>query len=125
MVYFDNILIYSRTEEEHYHHLNEIMKFLDRAKLFGNLKKCTFFIKEVIFLGYMVTGEGIKVDDSKIEFIQTSPIPMSIHDVRSFHGLATFYRWFIKDFSAIMAPMTEVIKGTAFKWSSKAQAAFE
>jgi len=60
VVYFNDILIYSWTEEEHYHHLNEIMKVIDWEKLFGNLKKYTFFTKEVIFLGYMVTEYGIK-----------------------------------------------------------------
>ena len=92
VVYFDDILIYSWTEEEHYHHLNEIMKVLDREKLFGNLKKFTFFTIKVIFLGYVVTGDGTKVDNSKIEAIQKWPTPKSTHNVRSFHGLALFYR---------------------------------
>jgi len=72
-----------------------------------------------------VIGEGIKVDDSKIEAILTWLLPKSIHDVQHFHGLASFYRWFIKDLSTIMSPMTEVSKVSSFKWSSKAQAAFE
>ena len=125
VVYFDDILIYSRTDEEHYHHLNKIMKVLDREKLFGNLKKCTFFTKEVIFLAYVVAEDGFKVDNSKIEVIQSWPTPKSIHDVWSFQGLASFYRQFIKDFSTIMASMTEVVKGSSFQWSPKAQAAFE
>jgi len=69
MVYLDDILIYSLTEEEHYHHLNEIMKVLDREKLLDDLKKGTFFTREVIFLGYVVTKDEIKVDNSKIEAI--------------------------------------------------------
>ena len=72
-----------------------------------------------------MTGEGIKVDDNKIEAIQTWPISKSIQDMQSFHGLISFYRQFIKDFSNIMAPMTKVIKGSSFKWSSKAQTVFE
>ena len=73
----------------------------------------------------MVSEDEIKVDDSKIEAIQSWPIPRSIHDVRSFHGLASFYKRFIRDFSTIMAPMTEVIKGSSFQWTPRAQEAFE
>ena len=69
--------------------------------------------------------EGIKVDDSKVEVIRIWPIPKSIHDVRSFHGLDWFYRRFIKNFSTIMAPMIEVIKGISFRWTPKVQIAFE
>ena len=125
VVYFDDILIYSKNEEEHQGHLTQVMEVLEREKLFGNLKKCTFFTSEVTFLGYIVTSHGIMVDESKIEAIRTWPTPKSIHDVRSFHGLASFYRRFIRDFSTIMAPMTEVIKGTTFKWNPKAQEAFD
>jgi len=68
----------------------KIMKVLDCEKLFDNLEKCPFFTKEVIFLGYVMTGEGIKADDSKIEAIRTWPMPKSIHDLQSFHGLVFF-----------------------------------
>jgi len=114
VVYFDDILIYSKSEEEHQHHLAEIMRVLEKEKLFGNLKKCTFFTNEVTFLGYVITPPGICVDESKVEAIRSWPAPKSIHDVRSFHRLASFYRWFIRNFSTIMAPMTEVIKGSSF-----------
>ena len=83
------------------------------------------FTHEVTFLGYIVTGEGIKADESKIEAIRSWPTPKSIHDVQTFHGLASFYRRFIRNFSTIMAPMTEVIKGTSFQWTPKDQTAFE
>jgi len=125
VVYFDDILIYSKTKEEHQDHLTQIMVVLEREKLYGNLQKCTFFSKEVTFLRYIVTAQGVKVNESKVKVIRSWPVPRSIHDVRSFYGLASFYRWFIRNFSTIMAPMTEVIKGTSFEWTPKAQTAFE
>ena len=65
-------------------------------------------------MGYIVTAEGIKVDESKVEAIRRWPVPKSIHGVRSFHGLASFYRRFIEHFSTIVATMTEVLKGSSF-----------
>jgi len=106
VVYFDDILIYREIEGEHQDHVAQIIKVLEREKLFGNFKKCTFFINEVTFLGYVVTSSGIRVDKSKVEAIRSWPTPKSIHDVRSFHGLASFYRRFFRNFSLIMAPMT-------------------
>jgi len=125
VVYFDDILIYSKDEQAHQSHLNKIMHVLEHEQLYGNLKKCTFFTHEVTFLGYIVSSEGNKVDEGKIEAIRTWPQPQSIHDVRSFHGLASFYRRFIRNISTIMSPMTEVLKGSLFQSNPKAQTAFQ
>jgi len=125
VVYFDHILIYSKDKHEYQDHLTQVMLILEREKLFGNLKKCAFFTLEVTFLGYIVTGDVIKADESKIKAIRSWPTHKSIHDVETFHGLASFYRRFIQSFSTIMALITDVIKGTSFQWAPKAQFAFE
>ena len=125
VVYFDDILIYSRSEEDHVQHLHEVLTILSNEKLYGNLGKCHFFTPQVVFLGYVVSTQGIHVDESKIKAIQEWPVPTSIHQVRRFHGLASFYRRFVKDSSTIVAPMIEVVKGKSFEWSDQAQFAFE
>ena len=125
VVYFDDILVYSRGEEEHYEHLHEVLNVLAQEQLFGNLEKCHFFSSQVKFLGYMVSAKGIQVDEKKIKAIREWPTPMSIQQVRNFHGLASFYRRFVTNFSSIMAPMTEVLKAKHFEWSTQAQLAFE
>ncbi|KAJ0593138.1 putative nucleotidyltransferase, Ribonuclease H [Helianthus annuus] len=125
VVYFDDILVYSRTSDEHQSHLSELFKTLDKEKLYGNLDKCEFFTNQVTFLGYLVSEQGIQVDDRKIQAIRDWPVPTSIHQVRSFHGLASFYRRFIKNFSTVVAPLTEITKFKQFTWTPQAQTAFE
>ena len=98
VVYFDDILIYSRSLEEHLEHLRAIFIALHDARLFGNLGKCTFCTDRVSFLGYVVTPQGIEVDKAKIEAIESWPQPKTVTQVRSFLGLAGFYRRFVRDF---------------------------
>jgi hypothetical protein len=125
VVYFDDILIFSRNFSEHLQHIRQVMEVLRFESLFINLKKCTFAQDSVLFLGFIISAQGISVDSSKIQAITDWPIPTNVHDVRSFHGLASFYRRFIKDFSAIMGPIIECTKVGSFSWSPAAQQAFE
>jgi hypothetical protein len=110
VVYFDDILIYSKSHDLHFDHIRAVFNALRDARLFGNLEKCTFCTDRVAFLGYVVTPQGIEVDEAKIEAIQSWPTPTTVSQVRSFHGLAGFYRRFVRDFSTIAAPLNELTK---------------
>jgi hypothetical protein len=125
VVYFDNILIYSKSMEEHLNHLRAVFNDLRDACLFGNLEKCTFCTDRVFFLGYVVTPQEIEVDQAKVEAIQGWPVPKTITQVRSFLGLAGFYYRFLKDFSTIAAPLNALTKkGVPFSWGTTQENAF-
>ena len=125
VVYFDDILVYSQTLEEHIEHLKCVLVVLRQEKLYANFKKCTFCIEKIVFLGYVVTAKGIEVDKEKAKAIKECPTPKSVTEVRSFHGLASFYRRFVRDFSTITAPLTEVIKkNVGFHWGIDQENAF-
>jgi hypothetical protein len=120
VVYFDDILIYSKSLEEHLEHLRVVFNALCDARLFGNLAKCTFCTDQVVFLGYVVTAQGIEVDPTKIEAISSWPQPKMVTQVRSFLGLARFYRRFVKDFGSIVAPLNELTKkDVPFTWGDE------
>ena len=126
VIYFDDILIYSKSLDDHLIHLKDLLEVLREEKLFANLKKCPFCTDKLVFLGFVVSAQGIQVDDEKIYAIKEWPNPTSVSQVRSFHGLASFYRRFVKDFSSIAAPITEVIKkNVGFKWGEEQEKAFQ
>nr|GEU69428.1 reverse transcriptase domain-containing protein [Tanacetum cinerariifolium] len=100
------------------------MRFMNQ-KLYANGKKCHFLVTEVTFLGYIVTGSGIKIDPTKVEAIISRPTPSTIRDIRSFHGLASVYRHFIRNFSFIIAHLTKCMKGGQFTWTTEAAMAFD
>ena len=104
--------------------LLEVLLVLRRDKLFATLKKCAFGSPQVHFLGYIVSADGLAVDPAKVSAIKTWPEPHTISEARSFHGLASFYRRFIPQFSAIMAPLTNCIGDGAFVWTPAATNGF-
>ena len=109
-MYFDDILIYSANQDEHLSQLREVLTVLCREKFYAALKKCAFCTASMLFLGYVVSGKGLQVDESKVEAVKHWPRLATITEVTSFHGLASFYRHFIPHFNSIMAPITDCMR---------------
>jgi hypothetical protein len=109
-VYLDDILIFSKTEVEHLKHLATVMKRLQQEKLLINMKKSSFMKTELIYLGFVISANKLRINLDKVEVIKNWPSPKSIFEVRSFHGLASFYQNFIRNFSGISAPMMDTVK---------------
>jgi len=109
VVFIDDILIYSRTAEEHAGHLRIVLEKLRQNQPYAKFSKCEFWLEKVAFLGHVLTAEGVAVDPAKIEAVIEWPQPKNITDIRSFLGLAGYYRRFIKNFSKIAKPMTELL----------------
>ncbi|GKA23709.1 putative reverse transcriptase domain-containing protein [Tanacetum coccineum] len=126
IVFIDDILIYSKSKEEHEVHLKLILELLEKEKLFGKFSKCEFWLQEVHFLGHVVNSEGIHVDPSKIEAVKNWKPPKTPTEIRSFLGLAGYYRRFIANFSKIAKPLTLLTqKDKKFKWGDEQENAFQ
>lgn len=91
VVYFEDILIYSRSHAEHENHLRKVLNALREHKLYANLKKCSFLTTKLVFLGFVISYEGIQVDEGKVQAVKDWPTPKTVSEVRSFLGLASFY----------------------------------
>jgi len=126
VVFINDILIYYKNEEEHAEHLRIILQRLREHNLYAKFSKCEFWLKRVQFLGHVISEDGISVDSSKIQDVLNWKTPESILVIRSFLGLAGYYRQFVPDFSKIARPMTELLKkGVRFNWDDKCKLAFQ
>ena len=126
VIYIDDILIYSKTEEEHAEHLRLVLTKLREHRLYAKFSKCEFWLRELIFLGHVVSANGVAVIPDKVQSILEMKAPTTVKGVRRFLGLAGYYRRFIENFSKIAKPMTELLKkDKKFEWSEKAEQAFQ
>ncbi|XP_060972248.1 uncharacterized protein LOC133038182 [Cannabis sativa] len=112
VVFIDDILIYSKTMEEHEEHLRMTLNRLKENQLYAKFKKCEFWLEKVAFLGHIVSKDGVEVDPTKIEAVKSWPTPKTASEVRSFLGLAGYYRRFVEGFSKIATPLTNLTRKT-------------
>ncbi|WVZ58359.1 LOW QUALITY PROTEIN: hypothetical protein U9M48_008638 [Paspalum notatum var. saurae] len=126
MVFIDDILIYTKNEEEHAEHLQIVLSWLREHKLYAKFSKCPFWLKEVGFLGHILSEKGVAVDPSKVECVLNWKQPETVTEIRSFLGLAGYYCRFIKGFSKTAKPMTSLTKKNArYSWSPNCEEAFQ
>ena len=109
-VFFDDIIVYSKTLEEHKEHLAKVFEELKEHKLYVNSKKSEFFLKEIKYLGHIISKEGIIMDPEKLKIIEEWPKPNNLHELRSFIGMCSYYRRFIEKFSIIAGPLHYLTK---------------
>ena len=126
VIYLDDCLIASKTFEEHLKHLEEVFKRLEHYNLKLKLKKCCFARKSLPFLGYLITCDGVCPDNNNINQLLNCPVPQSVTAVRSFLGLANYYRRFCKGYAQLAKPLVDLTKkGSRFSWTKECERAFE
>ena len=126
IVFIDYILVYSSSSEEHSEHLRIVLQTLREWQLYAKLSKCLFWLYRVAFLGHVISAEGVSVDPQKIKALVNWKPPKNVSEVRSFLGLAAYYRKFVEGFSRIAAPLTKLTrKDVKYDWVDACQQSFE
>jgi len=124
--FIDDILIYSKTKKEHAEHLRIVLTRLRDHQLYAKFSKCEFWLDKVHFLGHVLSAEGFAVDPGEVEDVLSWKPPTTVHEVRSFLGMAGYYRRFIPDFSRVAKLITTLLKNqTRFVWSFECEQAFQ
>uniref|UniRef100_A0A8C2C1P2 ribonuclease H n=1 Tax=Cyprinus carpio TaxID=7962 RepID=A0A8C2C1P2_CYPCA len=127
MVYIDDILIYSNTMEEHVRHVRSVLNRLIQHQLYAKAEKCEFHQTSISFLGYVISQQGVAMEDKKVSAVLEWPLPQTVKELQRFLGFANFYRRFIRNFSTIASPLTTMTKRhtTRLSWSTESRQAFE
>ncbi|GBM70788.1 Retrovirus-related Pol polyprotein from transposon 297 [Araneus ventricosus] len=125
LVYLDDIIIVGRTFEEHLNNFREVFQRLKKNKLYLSPKKCRFFQKEVACLGHVISAEGVKTDPEKNKAVVDWPRSDTVNDLRSFFGLCTYYRHFVKSFTTIVRPLHKLTEAKSnFSWTDECEKSF-
>ncbi|GAB2279018.1 hypothetical protein Dimus_039319 [Dionaea muscipula] len=125
VVFIDDILIYSRSREDHVEHLRLALQTLRDRQLYAKFSKCEFWLDRISFLGHVINRDGVSVDRRKVEAIESWPRPSTVAEVRSFLGLASYYRRFIEGFASITLPLTRLTrKAVKFDWTNDCEHSF-
>ena len=125
LIFFDDILVYSKSLEEHVVHLQLVFEAMRQNKLFAKWSKCEFAVQKVEYLGHFISGSGISTDPAKINAVKEWPTPNSLKQLRGFLSLAGYYRRFVQNFGTIASPLHALTKKDSFLWSAEAQMAFD
>ena len=125
-MFIDDILVYSKNYKEHEEHLRTILQTLREKQLYAKLKKCEFWLDQVSFLGHIISSEGVSIDPTQIEAIKDWPQPTNVKEIRSFLGLAGYYRRFVEGFSKLALLLTTLTrKGVKFNWGETQKKSFQ
>ncbi|GJV68865.1 putative reverse transcriptase domain-containing protein [Tanacetum coccineum] len=125
IVFIDDILVYSKDEEEHEKHLKIIFELLKKERLYAKFSKCDFWLDSIQFPGHVIEKKGVHVDPAKIKAIKNWAAPMTPTEVRQFLGLASYYLRFIEGFSLISKPLTKLTqKDRKYEWGKEEEEAF-
>ncbi|WVZ64242.1 hypothetical protein U9M48_013794 [Paspalum notatum var. saurae] len=124
--WINDILIYSKDKEEHEHHLRTVLERLRSHKLYAKFSKCEFWLEKIAFLGHIITAEGVSVDPEKVQAVMEWQQPINVSEIRSFIGLAGYYRRFIEGFAKIARPMSSLLqKDKKFEWTEACERSFQ
>lgn len=125
LVFFDDILVYSKTPQEHVEHVRIVLDILQQHKLYANKKKCQFGTESIEYLGHVVTAKRVAADEGKMQAMKESKEPRNVKELRGFLGLTGYYRKFVQGYGDIARPMTSLLKKNQFEWGEKAGLAFQ